>query len=198
MTEENIKIFFDKHGGVMRTKELLENGIHYRRLRSLIAEGKVEKVRYGYYQWQDDKAFSEASLVASLFPDGILCMETALLYYDYTDRTPNEWHIAVDNRSGRTQFYIEYPKVKPHFIQQDRLDIGKSQGEMDGIRINIYDRERVICDCLRRVNRMDGEIYNEAIKRYVRDPKKDSARLMEYAKKLGVESKVRRTVAIWL
>lgn len=69
---------------------------------------------------------------------------------------------------------------------------------MDGIKINIYDRERVNCDCLRHVNRMDGEIFNEAIKRYVREQKKNIARLMEYAKKLGVESKVRRTIAIWL
>lgn len=198
MTKENIKNIFGKHGGVMRTKELLENGIHYRMLRTLIAAGKVEKVRYGYYQWQDEKSFSEASLIVSLFPDGILCMETALLYYDYTDRTPDQWHIAVDNRSGRTKFYIKYPKVKPHFIQQDRLSIGESQGEMDGIKINIYNRERVICDCLRNVNRMDGEIFNEAIKRYVVDPEKNIARLMEYAKKLGVESKVRRTIAIWL
>lgn len=107
MKEEHIKGFFDKHGGVMRTKELSENGIHYRKLRALIEDGKVVKIRYGYYQWQDDKAFSEVSLVASLFPDGILCMETALLYYDYTDRTPDEWHIAVDNCSGRTRcFYI--------------------------------------------------------------------------------------------
>jgi len=119
-------------------------------------------------------------------------METALLYYDYTDRIPDEWHIAVDNRSGRTRFFIEHPKVKPHFIKQDRLDIGKSEGEIDGIKVNIYDRERVICDCLRHINRMDGEIFNKAIKRYVTDSRKDIARLMEYAKKLGVEDKVRR------
>lgn len=196
--EEYVRNIFKKHGGVMPTKELSEQGIYYRRLRTLIEEGKVEKIRYGYYQWQDDKAFSEASIVVSLFPEGILCMETALLYYDYTDRIPDEWHIAVDNRSGRTRFFIEHPKVKPHFIKQDRLDIGKSEGEIDGIKVNIYDRERVICDCLRHINRMDGEIFNKAIKRYVTDSRKDIARLMEYAKKLGVEDKVRRTVAIWL
>ncbi|WP_217284248.1 type IV toxin-antitoxin system AbiEi family antitoxin domain-containing protein [Eisenbergiella tayi] len=78
------------------------------------------------------------------------------------------------------------------------MDIGKSEGEIDGIKVNIYDRERVICDCLRHINRMDGEIFNKAIKRYVTDSRKDIARLMEYAKKLGVEDKVRRTVAIWL
>ena len=56
--------------------------------------------------------------MAALFPEGILCMETALLYYDYTDRTPDAWHIAVDNRFGRTQFYIEHPKVRPHFVSK--------------------------------------------------------------------------------
>lgn len=50
MMEERIKNIFEKQGGVMRTKELSEHGIHYRKLRTLIEEGKVEKIRYGYYQ----------------------------------------------------------------------------------------------------------------------------------------------------
>lgn len=198
MKEEQIEKIFQTYGGVMRTKELSKQGIHYRRLNILMEKGKVEKIRYGYYQWQDDKALSDVSIIRSLYPDGILCMDTALLYYDYTDRTPDAWHIAVESCSGRTRFYIEYPKVKSHFIQRNRFKIGESEGEIDGIRINIYDRERIICDCLRYMNSMDGEIFSEAIKRYIRDPKKNIARLMEYASKLGVEKKVRGIVTIWL
>lgn len=198
MTEERVEFIFEKYGGIMRTKELSENGIHYRMLKKLEDAGKVEKIRYGYYQWQNDLAFSEVSVVTSLFPDGIFCRDTALLYYDYTDRTPDAWHIAVDNRSGRTRFRIDYPEVRPHYIEQARLEIGSTEGEIDGVMVRIYDRERVICDCLRHVNQMDGEIFNEAIKRYIKDPKKNVAHLMAYAKKLGVENKVRRTVGIWL
>lgn len=196
--EKQIEKIFMDHGGVMRTKELSECGIYYRTLKKLTGSGKVEKIRYGYYQWQDARAFSEASIIVSLFPDGILCLDTALLYYDYTDRTPSAWHIAVDSRSGRTRFNIDYPEVKPHFIEANRLELGVTEGVIDGITVKIYDRERVICDLLRRVNRMDGEIYNEAIKRYVHDGNKNIPRLMRYSRQLGVEKKVRGTVGIWL
>lgn len=195
---EKIKEVFEQHEGVMKTSELYAAGMTYRILQKLIAEGYISKVRYGYYQWQDDQALNEAAVVSVLYPDGILCMDTALLYYDYTDRTPEQWHIAVDSRTSRTRFCIDYPEVKPHYIQTDRLGIGKQSGMIDGIPVNVYDRERVICDCLRHVNKMDGEVFNTAIQRYVRDQEKNIPRLMKYAKQLGVESKVRRTVSIWL
>ena len=73
-----------------------------------------------------------------------------------------------------------------------------SEGDIDGIRLRIYDRERVICDCLRHVNTMDGEVFNTVVQRYVRDQNKNAARLMEYAAKLGVEKKARGIIGIWL
>ena len=38
---------------------------------------------------------------------GVHCMESALDYYGYTDRTPSAWNLAVDSKSTRTRFYIE-------------------------------------------------------------------------------------------
>jgi hypothetical protein len=43
-------------------------------------------------------------LSPSLFPDAVLCMNTALFYYVYSDRTPAEWHLAVDD--GEREFYL--------------------------------------------------------------------------------------------
>ena len=73
-----------------------------------------------------------------------------------------------------------------------------SEGNIDGITVKIYDRERVVCDGLRHVNTMDGEVFNTVIQRYIVDKKKDAAKLMMYASKLGVEKKARRVVGIWL
>ena len=53
-------------------------------------------------------------------------------------------------------------------------------------------------DWLCHVNTMDGEIFNTVIQRYIGDKKKDAAKLMMYASKLGVEKKARRVVGIWL
>lgn len=197
-TKIDCEKIFKKYNGIMRTCELTKEGIFYQRLQELIEEGKVEKIKYGYYQWQDEKAFTEASVIASLFPEAILCDSSAIMYYGYTDRTSRMWHIAVNNKSARNKYKIDFPIINPHFIDQNRLEIGVSEGEVDGIKLRIYDRERVICDCLRHVNTMDGEVFNTVIQRYVQDKKKNAANLMVYASKLGVEKKVRGIIAIWL
>lgn len=38
---------------------------------------------------------------------------------------------------------------------------------MDGHEVRIYDKDRLICDCLRYRSKMDKEIFNKAIQRYV-------------------------------
>ena len=57
---------------------------------------------------------SEAAQVAQLFPDGVLCMYTALFYYRYSDRTPLEWNIAVDRDTSKSRFHLDYPFVQPY------------------------------------------------------------------------------------
>lgn len=120
------------------------------------------------------------------------------MYYGYTDRVSGIWHVAVDSKSARNKYKVDFPEIKPHFIVPDRLGIGISEGEIDGIKVKIYDRERVICDCLRHVNTMDGESFNIVVQRYVQDRNKNAARLMEYAARLGVEKKARGIIGVWL
>ena len=194
----DIKMIFEQHGGIMQTSQLEENGIYYKKLQQLIEEGEVEQVRRGYYQYIDENAFSEVTVIKKLFPDGILCMESALEYYDYTECTPSAWHIAVDANSTRTRFYLDYPVVKPHFIQRNRLDIGVTEVEIDGVKISIYDRDKTMCDCLYHRNKMDAEVFNNAVRCYLKDEKKNLARLAEYARALKVEKKVREVLGAWL
>lgn len=51
----------------MRTCELTREGISYQILQNLIEQVRVEKIKYGYYQWQDEKAFTEVSVITVLF-----------------------------------------------------------------------------------------------------------------------------------
>ncbi|HVJ49950.1 type IV toxin-antitoxin system AbiEi family antitoxin domain-containing protein [Desulfitobacterium sp.] len=195
---DKIKLVFDGHGEVMRTVDLSASKIYYADIQKLIREGVIEKIRYGYYQWIDHENPSEVTAVTGLFPDGIFCMNTALFYYGYSDRTPLEWHIAVSKDSGKSRFNVDYPFVKPYYIEPAVLEIGQTRVKMDGRQVRIYDKERVICDCLRYAKKMDKEIFNKAIQAYVNDTGKNISRLMEYAKKLRVEKKVKDLIGVWL
>lgn len=192
------KEIFDRYGGMMRTTQLAEEKVFYPQREKLIADGYVEKIRRGYYQWVNPDDFSEAGTVIRLFPDAILCMDTALRYYGYSDRTPGQWHLAVSKDSGKSRFNIDYPFVKPYYIEPAVLELGLTKGNMDGHEVRIYDKDRLICDCLRYRNKMDKEIFNKAIQNYIADPEKSIPKLMEYAGPLRVKRTAKDLIGVWL
>ncbi|MCL1931921.1 MAG: type IV toxin-antitoxin system AbiEi family antitoxin domain-containing protein [Treponema sp.] len=195
---KEIKQIFDEHGGMLCTRELYANKVFYNDVQRLVKDGLVEKIRYGYYQWIDEDNPSEARLINQLFPDGILNMDTALFYYGYSDRTPNVWHLAVSKDSTKSRFKIDYPFVRPYFVEPDLLNLGLTSGDIDSNPVRIYDKERTICDCLRYRNKMDREIFVKAIQGYVNDTSKNIPRMMNYAKKLRVTNTVKNLVGVWL
>lgn len=192
------KEIFDRYGGMMRTTQLAEEKVFYPQREKLIADGYVEKIRRGYYQWVNPDDFSEAGTVIRLFPDAILCMDTALRYYGYSDRTPGQWHLAVSKDSGKSRFHIDYPFVKPYYVEPDLLELGLTKGNMDGHEVRIYDKDRLICDCLRYRNKMDKELFNKAIQNYIADPEKSIPKLMAYAGPLRVKKTAKDLIGVWL
>lgn len=195
---EHYKEIFERYGGMMRTKQLEAENILYRKIQQLIHEGYIEKVRYGYYQWVNPDDYSEVGTISRLFPDAILCMDTALRYYGYSDRTPADWHLAVSKDSGKSRFKIDYPFVKPYYVEPSMLELGLTIGNIDGHSIRVYDKDRVICDCLRYRNKMDKEIFNKAIQSYILDAGKSIPKLMEYAKLLRVKKIAKDLIGVWL
>ena len=192
------KEIFDRYDGMMRAKQLDAEKVFYAKRQKLIKNGYIEKVRTGYYQWIDPEDFSEVGTVKRLFPDAIFCMDTALLHYGYSDRTPMEWHLAVSKDSGKSRFKIDYPHVKAYYLEPTLLEMGLTTGEKDGHSIRIYDRDRVICDCLRYRNKMDREMFNKAIRAYVTDPQKNIPRLLDYAERLRVKKVAVDLIGVWL
>ena len=48
------------------------------------------------------------------------------------------------------------------------------------------------------VNKIDRVIFNKAIQGYVKDPQKNIPNLIEYAKALRVEKRVKEWIGVWL
>lgn len=195
---DEYKEIFNRYGGIMRTEQLLAEKISYNSIQQLIQQDYVEKVRYGYYQWIDKEDFSEIGTVIHLFPDAILCMDTALWHYMYSDRTPREWHLAVSKDSGKSRFSIDYPFVKPYYAEPTILELGLTTSTIDGHQVRIYDKDRTICDCLRYRNKMDKEIFNKAIQNYIYDSEKNLSKLLEYSEMLRVKKIAKDLIGVWL
>ena len=196
---EQLQNIADQNGGIFRTSDLTQLGYDSNGIRKLVADRIIERIKPSYFRlYGEDTDLSEAAQVAQLFPDGVLCMYSALFYYRYSDRTPLEWNIAVDRDTSKSRFHLDYPFVQPYYMKKDLLKLGVTTADYGDCTMHIFDRDRLICDCVFNENKMDRETYNKAIQGYVADPKKNIPQLLEYAEKRRILKKVKDRIGVWL
>lgn len=194
---EKIIQCIDANGGIAKKEQLSDLGIDYRRILDFVDRKEIIRIKNGYYTYGVDR-FSEEELVAKLFPDGLLCMESALYAYGYISRKPYGFTIAVDKNTSKSRFKLDYPKVIPYYTEPESLKIGATSIEYAGCKFLVYDKERVICDCLKYESKMDRIDFKEAIQSYIKDEDKDISALMEYARERKVVKKVQSLIGVWL
>lgn len=202
-TEETEKILekviqcIDENGGIAKKEQLSDLGIDYRRILDFVDRKEIIRIKNGYYTYGVER-FSEEELVAKLFPDGLLCMESALYAYGYISRKPYGFTLAIDKNTSKSRFKLDYPKVIPYYTEPESLKIGATTINYAGCQFQIYDKERIICDCLKYESKMDRIDFKEAIQSYIKDTDKDISALMEYARERKVVKKVQSLIGVWL
>ncbi len=124
LTQNEIRILskiFSDYGYVMTTAQLINEKLFYRDIQRMLEQGLIERIKRGCYHWVDDYGTSEVVIVNRLFPDAVLCMETALFYYRYSDRNPAEWNITIDKNTSRKRTNIDYPFIKAYRVEPELL-----------------------------------------------------------------------------
>ena len=197
--QKSIRKLAEERGGVFKTSDLTDLGYNTYAIRKLVDECVIERIKPSYYRLcEASEELSEAAQIAQLFPDGVLCMYTALFYYRYSDRTPLEWNIAVDRDTSKSRFKLDYPFVQPYYMKREFLSFGVTTADYDDCTMQIFDRDRLICECIFYENKMDRETYNKAIQGYVADTKKNVPKLLDYAEKRRILKKVKDRIGVWL
>ena len=65
-----------------------------------------------------------------------------------------------------------------NFVKRDILDLGAIEMESPfGIKIKVYDVERTICDIIKNKNKIDAEIFSNALKDYAKSKSKNLSKL---------------------
>ncbi len=192
-----LKKEFQRRGGILKTAELKELRLSSRQIKRLLDDGVIAKTKRGFYELTD-YVIQEEVIIARLFPKAVIFLESALYHYGYTDRIPSAWQIAVDRYSKTTQYNIDYPLVKPYYLEPKFLYIGVDIMEVDGIEVKIYNKDRTICDVLRYEKKLEKEVFNNAITRYIEDSGKNIRKLFEYAEIFNIKNKVQTYIGMWL
>ncbi|MDE6906126.1 MAG: type IV toxin-antitoxin system AbiEi family antitoxin domain-containing protein [Lachnospiraceae bacterium] len=192
-----IKKKMDENGGIIKTSQITELGVDYRRILSWVKDGTLERVKSGYYSF-GFRERSEEDLILGLFPDGILCLNSALYYHHYIDQKPYQWHIAIDKNTSKSRFKMDYPVIQPYYTEPEVLKLGVTEIPFAGGTMKIYNKQRMICDCLKFEEKLDRDIFKRALLSYIADNSKDIAELLTIARERKVLQKVQSTLGVWL
>ena len=187
-----------ENGGIAKTSDFVAQGINAKDIIKLCNEGYLTRIRQGYYRLAGDSYSSEEQMIKTLIPEGIVCVESALFHYGYSDFTPRKWSIAVPRTISRKKLDIDCIPIQTYYVQKNLYEIGKTDDDFSGVILSVYDRERTICDCFKFRSRIDSETFNKALNAYANDEKKNLGRLSEYAKKLRVYNKVMELMGVLL
>lgn len=195
--KEIVKMAIEASGGIIKTADLINAGISKLDISDMLRNSYIEKIKHGYYKLKNENV-SEEQILSTLLPDGIVCIHSALFYYGYSDFTPREWNIAIPRTFSRSRLKIDDLPIKAFYVKDELFEFGKSTGDFNGFTLNVYDRERTICDCFKYKAQLDSEIFSKAVNAYIADDKKNLLKLSEYSKKLRVNKKLEELMEILL
>lgn len=178
---------FRKHHGILRTAEAIALGIHPTYLYKLRNEGIVESLGRGVFRLVSMPDFSKPDLIlaAKRIPQGIICLISALSYYELTTQIPHFIYIALPRSSRLPQ--TDYPPLRCFWYSKNTYEKGVETIVIDGVHVKIYNIEKTLADCLKFRQKIGMDIVLEALKEYWRRGKTDLDKLYNFAKICRVE-----------
>jgi len=163
--------------------EARQLGVHPSLLSYYCNNGVLERISRGVYrkanreidipiQWED------VALTALSVPAGVICLITALSFYNLTNEIPRQIWIAVPRES--------WPPTRPNarIVRMSNISLGVEVVRLGEATLQIFDQERTVIDSFRLLSR---EIAIKALKRYLTTTeihKPDLIKLRDYSKEL--------------
>ena len=181
------KKIFEKHNGLLRASEAIRLGVPEHIVYEMVQSGDLVREARGIYRLADREMLGNSDLVqvSLLVPKGVLCLISALYFYELTTQIPHSVYVALPQNAGRPR--MAYPPLEVFWVTTSLHSVGVDEYVLDGVKVKIYSREKTITDCFKFRKRIGEEIALEALKDYVNQPKLDVHKLLEYAKINRVE-----------
>jgi predicted transcriptional regulator of viral defense system len=193
---EKLEELIQKHHGTVLSADLDKNQIPRVYLQMMVAEGNLERVNRGVYV-SVNSIEDEMYAMQTKYPNIIYSHETALFMHGLSDRTPFEYSATVP--SGYKVVGDVAKRFKIYYIKKEFHELGVVMRESPlGNPIKVYTIERTLCDLIRSKNRVDVQILNQALNRFVKLQSADFSTLMDLAKKFKIEAVLKNYLEVLL
>ena len=193
---ERLDLLFGQNNGILKTAQVLENGITKSAFYAYAKQRGAERVAHGIYVLPD--AWTDAMYLLHLrCAQAIFSHESALFFHDLTDREPPPYSITV--KTGYNPASLQADGIKVYTIKKELHDMGIiTMNTSFGNPVPVYDMERTICDLIRSRSGIEMQTFQDALKQYAKRKDKDLRQLMHYAQIFRVEKLLRQYLEVLL
>ena len=192
---EEVKKFVSNHNGMITAKEFKENRIGFFFINKLMKDKVIERSDVGIYNKMDD--FEDRYYILQQKYSNIIFSHNMALYFlRKTEVLPTRIDITVF--SGYNVHRISKDNIVVHYVKYEYLMLGAIEVVSPfGNKVRCYNLERTICDIVRNNNNgLDNEQVNKILRDAFMNKQININLLMEYAKKLRCEKKLRRLTEV--
>lgn len=125
-----------------------------------IKNNEIYKIEKNIYS--DTKNVNYLEMISKKYTNAIFTMDSAFYFHNLTDVIPNKFNLATKRNALR----IKDNKIVQVFTLEKLFEIGKTQMIVEGTTINIYDKERMLIELIRKRNQIAFDYYKEIIFNY--------------------------------
>jgi predicted transcriptional regulator of viral defense system len=181
---------FRQHGGLMKTSQALERGIHPAALYRLVEDGQLLRLARGLYRLASIQEFRypDLAVVAAKAPEAVVCLISALTFHGITTQVPRVIYLAVA-RGRYAGLRLRTPPVWVCRFDDRTFEQGIETRPIDGITVRMYGIARTIVDCFKYRHKLGVDVAIEAL-RVARARKRISDREILYFAQLLRQDRV--------
>ena len=141
-------------------KELRKKYKSNDKIKKMIMDEKILKIERGIYS--DSSNVNYLEILTKKYPNSIFTMDSAFYYHNLTDVVPQKEYLALRRDSTK----ISDSRVEVIYYQDKFFEIGKSTLIVNGVEIQIYDKERMLIELIRNRKKIGFDYYKEIISNY--------------------------------
>lgn len=186
-----IRELFQRHGGVMRTRDARCLGIHPQTLYRMCKAGDIEQLGRGLYCLPGLPGLGrpDLALVSLKIPRGVICLISALALHNLTTQVPHRVYVALPR--GAEPPRLPWPPVRIFWFSEPAFSAGVEVHKCDGFPLRTYSPEKTIADCFKYRNKIGLDVAIEALKLYCERRRVRTDDLLHYAAICRVEKIIR-------
>jgi len=192
---EKVMNFIAQNHGVIRAKDLHQMEIDTKILQRLVKAGELERIAHGLYM---DANHLEDPFYVALYrcSRGVFSMDTALYLHQFTDRNPTTLSITIPSGSNTT-LLTDSSHYRFYYLKEKLWKVGQiNLISPFGNPLTVYDPERTIVDCIRKIDELDRDEVVSAIKIYMKSPNAKFDILLDYAEFFNLRETVRKYMEV--